>query len=137
MNELKFGNSIYSVEFNAETMFRVFGHQYNFKLLDAIDGCVEYLVHFPTLIKYFSLVSSFIAKNKYKMLTHYHRRMAQAVGFVLILDKTFHTFYEEHISDQHHRRLMKRLNILNNEGTVTDDEWEAIGMYKVFAFRKK
>lgn len=46
---LKFGNSIYSIEFEHKDSFPIFGHKYWFCLEDAIDDCPEYLIHFPTL----------------------------------------------------------------------------------------
>ena len=28
------------------------------------------------------------------------------------------------------------MNVLNKEGTMSDKEWEAVGLYMVFAFQK-
>ena len=53
-----------------------------------------------------------------------------------MLDKPFHAFYEEHVKDPSLRDLMMRLDVLDENGTFSDEEWEAIGVYKVFAFRK-
>lgn len=63
-------------------------------------------------------------------------RLAEEVGLALILDKSFHAFYEEHIKDPALRDLMMRLDVLDENGTFSEEEWEAIGVYKVFAFRK-
>lgn len=49
---LTFGNEIYSITFDQKDTWPIFGHQYRFALADAIDDCPEYLIHFPTLIKY-------------------------------------------------------------------------------------
>nr|SVE77650.1 EOG090X07I2 [Daphnia lumholtzi] len=49
----KFGNSIFSVEFPAETLLDpppLFGAKYNFHLEEVVD-CPEFLVHFPTFEK--------------------------------------------------------------------------------------
>ena len=51
MKDLSFGNDIYNIRFEEKTPIRAFGHKYDFRLMDAIDDCAEYLVHFPTLIK--------------------------------------------------------------------------------------
>lgn len=53
---MKFGNSVFSIEFeqpNADH-FPVFGCKYKFFLEDAIYSLPEYLVHFPTFTRYIS-----------------------------------------------------------------------------------
>ena len=51
-NSLKFGNSVFSIEFEQNTNFPVFGCKYKFYLEDAVYSLPEYLVHFPTFVKY-------------------------------------------------------------------------------------
>ncbi|KAI8804025.1 guanine-N(7)-methyltransferase domain-containing protein [Cladochytrium replicatum] len=48
---LSFGNEVYKVTFTHDT-YPVFGHEYVFDLVDAIDHCPEYLVHFPTFQRF-------------------------------------------------------------------------------------
>jgi mRNA (guanine-N7-)-methyltransferase len=47
---LQFGSSIYNIRFEEKYSYTKFGHRYWFTLLDAIDDCPEFLVHFPTLV---------------------------------------------------------------------------------------
>ena len=51
-NSLRFGNSVFSIEFEQNTSFPVFGCRYKFFLEDAIYSLPEYLVHFPTFVRY-------------------------------------------------------------------------------------
>ena len=52
-NELEFGNSFYKIRFETKKDWPLFGHCYWFALEDAIDDCPEYLIHLPTLERYF------------------------------------------------------------------------------------
>ena len=49
---LHFGNAVYSITFDQKDEYPLFGHRYRFDLMDAIDDCPEYLIHFPTLVKH-------------------------------------------------------------------------------------
>lgn len=49
----KFGNSIYSIEFTQIEKMLEFGHEYSFRLQDAIDDCPEFVICMPVLQRYF------------------------------------------------------------------------------------
>ncbi|RGB32408.1 guanine-N(7)-methyltransferase domain-containing protein [Rhizophagus diaphanus] len=115
-DQLKFENSIYSIRFEQRDNFPLFGHKYWFYLKDAINDCPEYLVHFPTF-----------------------QKLAQQYGLELIYKKRFHDLYNEFKEETHYRELLYSMRVIDKRGEdeMSDDEWEATGMYIGFAFRKK
>lgn len=47
----------------------------------------------------------------------------------------FHQFYKMHCRSQQHLDLMRRMNVLNTEGTISPEEWEVAGeshLYMVY-----
>ncbi|KAJ3309540.1 hypothetical protein HDU76_003579 [Blyttiomyces sp. JEL0837] len=110
---LEFGNSIYNIKFQTKTSFPTFGHKYNFELADAIDDCPEYLFHLPSFLK-----------------------EAEQKGLRLVFRKEFHEFLQEESQYDDNRSLLYRMNVLNAQGTISPDEWEASGLYLAFALRK-
>jgi len=109
-----FGNSVYKVIFHQKDHFPEFGCGYTFYLEDAVMNLKEYLVHFPTL-----------------------ERLANEFDLELEYKARFHDFYSENINNTDNIELLHRMKVLNEEGKISDDEWEAIGMYMVFIFKKK
>ncbi|PVU85361.1 hypothetical protein BB560_007047 [Smittium megazygosporum] len=104
----KFGNSIYSVDFEKKESDEVFGRKYVYSLVDAIDSCPEYLVHFPTF-----------------------KKLALEYDLKLVKKQPFHEFYNESITHRAHIDLLYRMKVVEeNKKTISLDEWEAIG--KVF-----
>jgi len=123
---LDFGNNVYRVKFEIpnenglseaqllrDHEFPPFGAKYKFFLEDAVD-VPEYLVHFGTL-----------------------QRLALEYDLELIYKAPFHEFYHECMQNSESVELMYRMKCLNSEGTISAEEWEAIGIYMVFVFRKK
>ncbi|KND04978.1 mRNA (guanine-N7)-methyltransferase [Spizellomyces punctatus DAOM BR117] len=110
---LSFGNSILTVAFDQRDDYPRFGHKYWFELKDAIDNCPEYLLHFPTFEK-----------------------LALEYGLELEYKKPFHEIFQEESQNEQHRNLLYRMNVVNDEGTISADEWEVAGLYIAFAFRK-
>ncbi|KAL5038306.1 mRNA cap guanine-N7 methyltransferase [Batrachochytrium dendrobatidis] len=106
-----FGNSIYSITFESTTP-TLFGHKYQFALADAIDDCPEYLINYSTL-----------------------KKLAAEYQLEPIMWKPFHNFYQDECVKN--IELLERMRIFNHQGTISSDEWEAIGIYSVFAFQKK
>ncbi|OAJ41654.1 hypothetical protein BDEG_25220 [Batrachochytrium dendrobatidis JEL423] len=106
-----FGNSIYSITFESTTP-TLFGHKYQFALADAIDDCPEYLINYSTL-----------------------KKLAAEYQLEPIMWKPFHNFYQDECIKN--IELLERMRIFNHQGTISSDEWEAIGIYSVFAFQKK
>ncbi|GBC03800.1 hypothetical protein RclHR1_05320017 [Rhizophagus clarus] len=115
-DQLKFENSIYSIRFEQKDNYPPFGHKYWFYLKDAINDCPEYLVHFPTF-----------------------QKLASQYGLELVYKKRFHDLYNEVKEEPHYRELLYSMRVIDkrNEEEMSDDEWEATGMYIGFAFRKK
>ncbi|KAI9011033.1 guanine-7 methyltransferase, isoform CRA_c [Gaertneriomyces semiglobifer] len=111
---LEFGNSILKVRFEEKDHQGIFGHKYWFELKDAIDDCPEYLVHFPTLIE-----------------------LAKEYGLEPVYKKNFHDIYAEESKVDEYHKLLYRMNVIDDNGTMSDDEWETIGLYMAFAFRKR
>ncbi|KAF9361723.1 mRNA cap guanine-N7 methyltransferase [Mortierella sp. NVP85] len=111
---LAIGNSIYSIRFERRDRFDKFGSKYWFQLEDAIDDCPEYLVHFPTF-----------------------QRLAEEYGLELIYNKKFHQVYEEASQETDFNQLLYRMNVISEDGHLSEDEWEAANIYLAFAFRKK
>ncbi|RHZ81627.1 hypothetical protein Glove_117g25 [Diversispora epigaea] len=115
-DQLEFGNSIYSIRFEQKNDFPTFGHKYWFNLEDAINDCPEYLVHFPTF-----------------------KRMASEYGLELKYLDRFHDMYDKMKEKRQHRDLLYKMGVIRHKkqpGVMSQDEWEAAGIYKVFEFTK-
>lgn len=118
---LSFGNQVCNVVFDEKFASKRFprdnpyGHRYLFTLADNVVDCPEFLVHFPTFEK-----------------------MALEYGLELELNINFHDFFSEFASDQYPEflELMFTMNVLDEEGTIPIDQWDAIYLYSAFAFRK-
>lgn len=112
----KFGNPIYSIAFEKETPpSQLFGREYIFHLEDAIDSCPEYLVHWPTF-----------------------ERIASEYGLRPLYHTPFHQFYQRYIEDPKFQELFYRMGVIDSDGmSLSREEWEAVGLYMAFAFRKE
>ncbi|KNE71147.1 hypothetical protein AMAG_15813 [Allomyces macrogynus ATCC 38327] len=109
---LEFGNSIYTVKFTQKDECPVYGHEYSFRLVDAVDDCPEYLVHWPSFVK-----------------------LAREYRLDPIAHQGFHLFYTQHID--RHRDLFVRMKVVTPDSpTLPADQWEAAGLYSIFAFQK-
>lgn len=102
-----FGNSLYTVTFDSPTLTK-FGCKLRFRLIEAIDDCCEFLVHVPTL-----------------------RELAADVGLHMECMLPFHAFFEQHSAERALLRTMQGAQF-----GMTQEEWEAIGLYSAFVFRK-
>jgi len=111
---LEFGNDTYKIRFEPEQVkdWTSFGQKYWFYLADAVD-CPEYLVPLPVL-----------------------RTIAEEYDLLLLESLRFHDFYMREIKDPRLRDLFHRMGCTNFEGTISTEEWEGIGLYRTFAFRK-
>eukprot|EP01113_Clastostelium_recurvatum_P050135 TRINITY_DN9419_c0_g1_i1.p1 TRINITY_DN9419_c0_g1~~TRINITY_DN9419_c0_g1_i1.p1 ORF type:complete len:352 (+),score=63.28 TRINITY_DN9419_c0_g1_i1:57-1112(+) len=124
----EFGNSVYNVKFDIKDdgdnpmdekekilfhQFPEFGARYTFYLEDAVGGVPEYLVHFSVL-----------------------SRLAAEYDLKLVRKTPFHQFYLECVQHLEHAELLHRMKCLDEEGTISPDEWEAIALYSVFVFEK-
>ncbi|XP_050537483.1 mRNA cap guanine-N7 methyltransferase [Daktulosphaira vitifoliae] len=137
----KFGNSIYSIEFECNTdKLPLFGAKYNFHLEGVVD-CPEFLVHFPLLIE---LAKKFGLELKMKMnFSEYFKKYS-------ILDLKFLSriraleLYPPHNGnktmgiDEEYIKAKQFLvdSNINSVGTLTVSEWEVATLYMVFMFQK-
>ncbi|XP_065175208.1 mRNA cap guanine-N7 methyltransferase-like [Sycon ciliatum] len=125
-----FGNSVYRVSFDEsldKQNLPLFGCKYHFQLQGAVD-VPEYLVYFPLLCR---------------LLDERH-------DMELVWQKPFHDFVNEEKEDPRNRALMQRMKCLavvkgrdvgldhdDLVGSISEDEWEAIGLYTAFCFQKR
>ena len=139
-----FGNSVFSVTFpgTKEELADpppLFGAQYTFHLEEVVD-CPEFLVHFPTFVK-----------------------LAERFGLMMVGKERFQNYFQKKIKGEENKKLLNRMNALetfpshklvgdesqyceaqeylqSNEidkfGTLSRDEWEALTIYVIFAFKK-
>lgn len=67
-------------------------------------------------------------------------RLAREFGLKRVMYTGFHEFYEQEITgagmDSPSRDLFNRMRVLDQEGTISEDQWEAIGVYSCFCFQK-
>jgi len=137
----EFGNSVYSISFDEDTATQppaMFGAQYNFHLEGVVD-CPEFLVYFPIL-----------------------ERMAKKYGLMLISKERFGNYFDKKAKVKENIDLMKKMSALESYpsdqlvgerdqyrfaeskitedgqviGTLSEDEWQALNIYTVFAFKK-
>jgi mRNA (guanine-N7-)-methyltransferase len=112
---LAYGNSLYAIQvrapkFTDSDVIAPFGAEYFFTLADAVENCAEYLVHPGVLTQ-----------------------LAGECGLDLVLHQTFEEFYDCQVTRSDNRSLLQRMRA----DDVSDEEWEAICVYSVFAFRKR
>uniref|UniRef100_A0A0K2UVZ1 mRNA cap guanine-N(7) methyltransferase n=1 Tax=Lepeophtheirus salmonis TaxID=72036 RepID=A0A0K2UVZ1_LEPSM len=140
----KAGNSVYSVEFEEplteETTLPLFGAKYNFHLEGVVD-CPEFLVHFPTFIKIaekYGLI--LVAKRRF---SSYFNEMKGKGGDLLERMDALETYKKEYDNSKSNFEQYKAAEAFFDSnkqahilGTLSKDEWEAINIYLVFAFKK-
>lgn len=119
-NTKKWGNSIYSVEFERDpprdgNFNPPFGHKYTFFLEDAVGNVPEYVVPFEAF-----------------------RTLCEEYDLVLEYKKPFLKFFEEQQEDRFAMDQARRMKVLkaNGQPGIEGDEREACGFYTVFAFKK-
>ncbi|KAI9218536.1 guanine-N(7)-methyltransferase domain-containing protein [Blastocladiella britannica] len=111
---LSFGNPIYTVAFEQRETYPVYGHQYTFKLVDAIDDCPEFLVHWPSF-----------------------QQLASEYGLAQVEHTNFQRFYHQN-ADGPFRELLVRMKVVTAASpALSAPEWEAAGLYTTFAFQKR
>jgi len=111
---LRFGNSVYQVIMDRKDKIEPYGTKYTFTLQDAVEGVPEYLIHFESF-----------------------RKLADEYGLELVLRENFHEFFNAHMNEPGHKELLEAMRCLNRSHSISAEEWEAIGLYLVFAFIKK
>jgi len=110
---LEFGNEVYKIKFPQKESLPAYGCRYWYTLKDAVDNCPEYLVHLETL-----------------------RQKASQYDLELIDSRPFHDYISDKTQDKDNLQLLAQIKALNETGTISEKEWEALGIYRIFVFRK-
>ncbi|KAG0147205.1 hypothetical protein CROQUDRAFT_656311 [Cronartium quercuum f. sp. fusiforme G11] len=110
------GNPVYEVRFQALQPRPVFGYKYNFYLKDAVEHVPEYVVFWEPFVQ-----------------------LAAEYGLELVFKEGFHSIFEHERHTNHHRQLLTRMEVTDSGGQclMSNDQWEAAGLYLAFAFIKK
>ncbi|WWC87787.1 uncharacterized protein L201_002679 [Kwoniella dendrophila CBS 6074] len=113
--ELKFGNSCYFVQFSERKHKGIYGHQYRFFLMDAVEDVPEYVVDWENFV---SLAMEYRLKLVYK--------------------KPFHDILQEEKESRDFGPLLGKMGVVNEAGesAMDEDQWEAANLYMGFAFEK-
>ncbi|TGZ82857.1 mRNA capping enzyme, large subunit, partial [Ascodesmis nigricans] len=116
----EWGNSIYRIKFSkppprSGTFRPSFGWEYYFFLEEAVEEVPEYVVPWEAF-----------------------RGIAEDYGLEMEYKRRFWDVWEEEKRGREMRSLAERMGVMDREGklTVTPEEWEAIGLYLAFSFRK-
>jgi len=133
-SSVSFGNSIFKVVFprkSADAQWSLgnnpYGVRYDFWLSERVEsdansegdggGVPEYLVPWPLL-----------------------ERLAKCVGLEPVAKENFHDFFRKVCGEggpsPSDVSLLKKMKVFDCEGTLSKDEWETAGLYRVFAFKK-
>lgn len=105
----EFGNRVYKIRYETVETSR-FGHEYTFDLEDAIDSCPEYVINKRVLVE-----------------------LASGFGLQLVYYEGFHEMYLK--EKEGFRDLIQRMRVLDQDGSIDQDQWEAIGLYDAFSFK--
>lgn len=113
--ELRFGNSCYSIQFTERRHKGVYGHDYRFYLTDAVEDVPEYLVDWENFVS-----------------------LASESGLRLVYKKAFHEILQEEKDSRDFGPLLGKMGVLNEygESAMDADQWEAANLYMGFAFEK-
>lgn len=122
INDLTISSDVYQVKFDEHfkskrfTKGSPYGIRYTFTLDQSVEDCPEYLVHFPSFVT-----------------------LAEEYDLELVMYLNFHDFFTEFSSEQYpaYRDLLFSMRVLNDEGSITPDQWDAIYLYTAFAFQKR
>lgn len=121
VDELEISSAVYRIRFDDKHGDKRFargdpyGIRYTFSLDQSVVDCPEYIVHFPSFTK-----------------------LAAEYELDLVMLCNFHDFFTEFTSDQypHYRNLLSTWKVVDENGTMSPDEWDAIYLYTAFAFKK-
>ena len=138
-----FGNSVFSVTFNDKTeedlkQLPLFGAEYTFHLEEVVD-CPEFLVHFPTFVKLAEQYGlMMIGKERFQ---NYFDKKAKGEGLKLLNRmNALETYPNRKLvgdeSQYDHAQEFLQTSDVETFGTLTKDEWEALTIYVIFAFKK-
>ncbi|WVW80041.1 hypothetical protein I302_102014 [Kwoniella bestiolae CBS 10118] len=113
--ELRFGNSCYYVQFSERKHKGIYGHQYRFFLMDAVEDVPEYIVDWENFVS-----------------------LAMEYRLRLIYKKPFHDILQEEKGSRDFGPLLGKMGVVNDQGesSMDEDQWEAANLYMGFAFEK-
>ncbi|WVQ64811.1 uncharacterized protein L199_002980 [Kwoniella botswanensis] len=113
--ELRFGNSCYYVQFSERKHKGIYGHQYRFFLMDAVEDVPEYVVDWENFVN-----------------------LAMEYRLRLIYKKPFHDILQEEKESRDFGPLLGKMGVVNDQGesSMDEDQWEAANLYMGFAFEK-
>lgn len=145
----KASNSVYSISFDPpltdEEPPPIFGAKYNFHLEGVVD-CPEFLVHFPTLVELAEKHGLMLICQR-RFDSYFNSWKDSEVGGPLLRHMKCMENYDKHSNRlvggdpqgpqyEHARQFLDSHPEARSVGTLTKDEWEAITLYLVFAFKK-
>lgn len=119
LGKTKWGNSIYSIEFDAPNPSGKFeslwGNRYMFHLTEAVEDVPEYVVPFQAFTK-----------------------LALEYNLKLVNHQTFMNFFYKAVKDRDVKRVAEDSKILNSDGSfmISEEQLEACAVYAIFAFEK-
>lgn len=119
-DEPTFGNSVYQITFPYrltpdKQIDQVYSNRYSFYLQDAVENVPEYLVLWEPFVE-----------------------MAREYGLRLIYKQGFHEIVENEKFEPNFNYLLSKMNLINQDRNllISNDHWEACGIYLAFAFIK-
>jgi len=136
-----FGNSVFSVTFPESADLKklpFFGAKYSFHLEEVVD-CPEFLVHFPTFVKLAEKYGlMMVGKERFQ---NYFTKKAKDEGLKLLNRmNALETYPNQKLvgSEQEYDHAQEFIQTQDVErfGTLSRDEWEALTIYVIFAFKK-
>jgi len=150
---LSFGNEVFNISAETKDSFPLFGSKYNFHLEGVVD-CPEFLVYFPLLEKmcekynlrlvYRKTFSEFFADKSKESAQLLYRMQAletyppkkEGVSLVSNAEDAYTQAKECLEASSSSGEKDDKAKESKYVGTLSKAEWEAAGMYIVFAFEK-
>ena len=136
-----FGNSLFSVTFptNRAEPLPLFGAKYTFHLEEVVD-CPEFLVHFPTFVK-LAEKHGLLMVGKERFQNYFSKKAKTDEGLKLLNRmNALETYPNPKLvggeNQYDHAQEFLQMNNVEQFGTLTKDEWEALTIYVIFAFKK-
>lgn len=146
--ETSYGNTHYTIEFtpkSKEAQYALgnhpYGVKYNFYLAESVDHVDEYLVPYE-LLERLALSVGLVPLAKDNFHHWFHRLINGDSGTSTTTINNNNTVNTDiygnpslNITPTEAKALLKRMNVLDVEGTLSPEEWEVAGLYRIFAFR--
>nr|XP_012230385.1 PREDICTED: mRNA cap guanine-N7 methyltransferase [Linepithema humile] len=140
----KFGNNIYSVDFQCDkTNPPLFGAKYDFHLEGVVD-CPEFLVYLPILCKL--ALKYGLELVEFERFDKYYERFKEEGRSLLVNMEALETYLPDNKSrllgdrEQDYQHAVQYIQNSSTDqhkiGTLSQSEWEVTSLYAVFAFQK-